>query len=1179
MNILLRRLTGKRNTLIGAALVALILMFAPVNAAAAAQTPTPASVTAAGGAVEANWTIPDIGSPPSESEANKAASNVIENTPNRTLNRWGDAANGFHTKFDGFVGTQLAEMAQRNMLQGGAMAGANSAMKWMSGYTQFAASLNVIDGMGSAMDGIVKTMLGALIGTAGNVGTAVLLGLIGMLCVMIAIWRNARAGMARMAREVGAVVVIIAIVFGVGVSALNHNPGQDGYNPSPLSPGWLVKGVNDSITTLTAAPAKAFVDSVETAVWGEEPGVDLSNGLGCSAYTQAMKTAFDDAVATGTSSTKSMKTIAQVTDSMWDSTGLYVWTKTQAGYDNPYAAKVYCRILDFRDAAPGTAAYTTWVAAANTYRSAAGTAMSNNIRNDAPVRAAFAPSGSADTMASIVAWAACKPTGFSGGRFHWQWEKGWQGFRGGIEHAGRMDGYEMTASNADSECQKWWDAAAGDDIPDIFDVKGEGGWISDRSAAAAEADDVRDFLTAVTGVNPWGGFTGVMSYAAGAYLTLGAFLVIDTIVVVAKLFAAMFILSLWFVLIGAMFRPSEMKDRLAKTFNKFLGTAVFAALTTLILTFVIVFARALIRVGIDLWGAGSIMSMLWSGLAPVLALVLVHVMFTKVFKLPSPVSLRGAQAWGKAGMSGAVGNAVGAGVGSYMGSRLGTMAKGAAKAAGSGMLNKVSGGRIGRPVGARSQMQPAGAKTTAESIAARVDAGEKLTAKEQKLLDKTTAAEEFEKTKREWQLAAETEQAGKKIARQEERDAKRADRADLRSARREFRAEHGVAAPGDLAGALAVAASGVVTAVRDRAGQATSTVAAKTGVTAVSGELARRRAVRRDAVAARKADAATRRAMRGQVTGRSAVQAGSALSATSAAMGTAAGAATRAGWGVTTSAFGPAADAARKAAAGAAGSAAAQMVSMMGGAGAAAALAAAAGASRRRDVGARPVVGQEAPAVAVVPETPVTEVAVTPISVDVSVQLPMPNGAGAVKITPAHVHAPSLPVGAVRRTPPARNIPVAQAREQASAAVKRVAAAVDGPAAASHAVRQQAWKTADAGRAKVTEVANSKRVVGARADAAIVRGMVRNGADTVRQSDLFRDSEAVAKRTAQVVAKSAQAAVEGARLVAERKQNNAEVLAQYRARRDAAAQASTPAVRMEGDGGNTPATPKAIKES
>lgn len=61
--------------------------------------------------------------------------------------------------------------------------------------------------------------------------------------------------------------------------------------------------------------------------------------------------------------------------------------------------------------------------------------------------------------------------------------------------------------------------------------------------------------------------------------------------------------------------------------------------------------------------------MLWSGFAPFTALILVHLPFTKVFKMPSPVTIGGARAWHKADASGALSTAAAAGVRARFGFR------------------------------------------------------------------------------------------------------------------------------------------------------------------------------------------------------------------------------------------------------------------------------------------------------------------------------------------------------------------------------------------------------------------------------------------------------------------------------------------------------------------------------
>jgi len=1235
---LLRRVTRFRFALGFAGAAVLLLMASPAAHATTGQPPSGAT-SASSRIVEAGWLIPDDYAP-SDSTVNERTKNYISGTMMRTLNRWGDASNGFHTKYDGFIGSQLADMAQRNWNQGSAMAFGNWAMTVTSEFTQFAVNLDIINGLGAAMDGIAKTMLSALIGVTGGAGAGVLFGVIAILSVLLAIWRNSRGGLARMAREVGAVIAVIAVVFGIGITTLNYNPGQgDTYKPAPVSPGWFVKGVNDSITSLTALPAKTFVDGIEGAVWGNElRDSTLGGGLGCSKYTAAMSASFERGISATTTSSKSQVAIAQVTDSLWDSTGLYVWAKTQGGYQNPYAAKVYCRILDFRNgSSPRSNASMTYLAALNSGYGATATSLSNAITTDANLRAPFAPSSSENTTASIVAWAACKPTGFSGGRFSWAWEADWVGFKGGT---GNM-GFEMTGSNANDECQKWWEATSptdssgkatgGQDVPDIFDVKGDAGWISEHTATAAGTTQVRDFLNALTGVNPWGGTLGVVSYAGGAAMTMGAFAFIDVVVIIAKLFAAMFIIALWFVLIGAMFRPSEMKDRLGKTVNKFLGTAVFAALTTLILTFVVIFTRALIRIGIDIWGGGSIGSMLWSGLAPVLALVLVHIMFTKVFKLPSPVSLRGAQAWSKSGMSGALGAGVGAGVGSFMGTRLGSMAKGAAVRAGNAAVNaglsKVSGGRLGGASGTRSAMAPSGSKPAglSEELSARVDAGEQLTRKEQKTVDKTLAGLQADKTKRDWTLANEAAE-----------DQKRLDAADLRSARREYRQEAGVAAPGDIAGAIAAGASGLAASVGAGARRAGVIVSDKTGLTALRSELGSRRAIRREAIAARRAGAAEQKTMREGMAAKGAASLAAANASAAAALTGAEAAAKRALWGASAVAGTASSAGAKLSAAAANGAAASQAVSMMGGSGGGAALAGAiaaglgsgGGGASTTSPGSRaassPIMVTDRSAPAAVTDVITPQVEATPVvqkrdvivaaagashvrrvggpvaRVDVpagtmvgDVRTVAPVRATAVgepqvRVSASQIAKGGQPAGVSGRpTPVARGASIADAQSAVTPAVRRAASVINAPANAAHAARQQAWKAHDAAGEKVQQVVNTRTVQAALNDARVTRAAVGVGVDAVKGSAAYRGAEKAAQRAAATIAKGAARAAAGAQALSERKANNAAVLASYRSKRAALADAqqlaedvvqhSGGAVRMK-DEGNTPGSAQAKDE-
>jgi hypothetical protein len=119
---------------------------------------------------------------------------------------------------------------------------------------------------------------------------------------------------------------------------------------------------------------------------------------------------------------------------------------------------------------------------------------------------------------------------------------------------------------------------------------------------------------------------------------------------------------------------------------------VFSFGISLILSLIAVITKLLIDVGNGLGGPGNPVTLLWAGAAPIIALVVLHHIFTKVLKMPSPISPAGALAWGTAG------GAAGAAIGSSLVNRAQNRAKGAAMQAARGGLHKATGGRLGAPM-------------------------------------------------------------------------------------------------------------------------------------------------------------------------------------------------------------------------------------------------------------------------------------------------------------------------------------------------------------------------------------------------------------------------------------------------------------------------------------------------
>ncbi|WP_433673888.1 hypothetical protein [Microbacterium gorillae] len=673
----------------------------------------------------------DFDTPPNKEDAEKS----IYDSQYRSINRWGDATTSFFTKYDGFVGTQLIDQAQRGLNQSLAMSVGNFFSNATSNFTQWAVSFSAIDTLGASIDDITGQIVRALFtmdGSGGAVGSALITGLM-LVLVLIIMWQSARNGGAVvMARRLTALVLVFAMLFAMANAALSGGGTTDekGYHPVILSPGWVVKSVNDTVGSIANVPASLFVDGIQTI--GATENEKAGNNLSCANFQVAMNTRLTEQQESATNAgSGGLVAITTVMDQLSESTGLETWKKIQTGFNNPFGENVYCRILEERSTAstPFWSAYLTGGGAGTGWMQPV---FSTHVGENAP----FAPNTPNNTAATYVAWAACTPTEVVDAQIRWKWTDGWVGFQGGVNGIGGAPEATMDAGNADENCKAWWNAVSVDgaeqNIPNIFDISGEAGWIDDRTKniEGAGRDQVRDFLYALTGVNATGGATATGAYAVSSFMQFLAFGSLDVVTVIAKLFNSMFTFAIWFVLLGALFSRNPFKERIVKSFNKFLGVTVFASMMTAIMTFIVIFSRILIGLGNGMFGPGSLFGMLWAGFAPITALILVHLMFTKVFRMPSPVTVSGVRAWSKASASGTLGAAaaggVGAGVGAALtnrartlGNKAGDAAKAQSKRAGSAALYKATGGRFGQTLAqTRRSAMNAGSSTRARDAEA-----------------------------------------------------------------------------------------------------------------------------------------------------------------------------------------------------------------------------------------------------------------------------------------------------------------------------------------------------------------------------------------------------------------------------------------------------------------------------
>lgn len=684
----------------------------------------------------------------------------------RTVNRWSDTASRFFYKFDSLFGPDLLNLAQRGMAERMYLSAGNTMQGVTSDMVRSAVTFEPLNSVGSMIDK-VTAQVAKIFTSSGGVGSMLLVAIIvGVL--LGTMWRTMRSGGSLMLvlRRMGGIVVIVGLVFSMAFSAVNaqDDPKDKAgtYNPAVMTPGWIVKKINDSVSFLAQVPAQGFVDGISPLIkpdgtGGAQPAMQVNGEsfpeyftdgvLDCGVYVENMERRLSDNQDLVANS--SAVAITAVMDSLWDTSGLHLWKSVQTGGGNPYGDASYCHILDLMND--------------NTLEKNNGVTLTLDDYNggslfwklnypkgeDGPVLSELAPftaTTNYNKAASATAWAACKATDISkNGNIAWEWRDGWAGFLGGASDKGGhiqmvdkkdaelVDGADASVT-AEKACSTWWTSKADTRYNDnagaaVFDVNGDLAKVINNARHADSPGLIVNFLTSLHGTADAGGFAAPV-YAGSSVLQFLAFGFLSLITYIARLLLVVFAIAMILVLVGALFTPRP-GESLGKSFSKFLGLTIIGSILTLVMTFVVLFTRIVITLGESMFGVvgiGSSISMVWAGLAPLIALVLVHLLFTKIFHMPSPVSIKGAQAWGTAGISGALGAAAGAGVGAAVGSRLGSAAKrqigNASRKVGGAALDKM-GLKTGQ--GKRRSEMGAGPKQRDAPAVATAEGGEEST--------------------------------------------------------------------------------------------------------------------------------------------------------------------------------------------------------------------------------------------------------------------------------------------------------------------------------------------------------------------------------------------------------------------------------------------------------------------
>ena len=624
-------------------IVGLLLGMFIVAAASLAAAPAASADVPPQGTSQASNNGSSICSPPHQVSLGGDQVSSLSLLP---IDRWSSAASASqHTRLDANFG-DMTQKVQRGAIDSMAFAAGNTMWQAATELTGFATRFCLLDTMGLTADKGAAT-LGNAIMSSGLVAAVVGFGL------LLLLWRTARRGSpADMWKNVTKTVIILGL-FGILIAGAAQTTGTDPGNNNQGasdnhttfgtgSPGWFADRVNRTVSSLASVPAESLASQSATLV--NPDNVD-GGSLSCNTYLKNLHDAYTRSYG-GSAASNLQAAIPLTLSSMWENSGMVAWRNAQFGAENPYSIQMYCRQLENIAGAkvilpPNTKG--TAADLANTQFALSGVGPGSNANKDS---AAWVMPGGLEVDRAMVAWAACRS---ADGGATWTVDPGWANISGDNK---------ITKEN----CTDWWTKplyGSNSFSPSKTGFNWEDSQ-TDIAQKAAGQPGVQNFLLNWHGNANSAATVVALTFAASSLIILLVFGVLALAIIIAKVAAIVMILVALLVLLIALI-PSKGDSNKALAFGKFyVGLTIFAFGIQFLFALISLVTGFLVIAGARQFGPGSILSMIWTGFAPVTAVVVLHLIFTKALKMPSPFKPSAALAYGTA--AGGIGAGVGAGI-------------------------------------------------------------------------------------------------------------------------------------------------------------------------------------------------------------------------------------------------------------------------------------------------------------------------------------------------------------------------------------------------------------------------------------------------------------------------------------------------------------------------------------
>jgi hypothetical protein len=562
------------------------------------------------------------------------------------LNRWGGLV-PVHTKLSwNPAGGDLGSKLQRDGVVTMGLSAGNGAWGVASGVVENATNFCVGSSIVQGVDNAIGTVGSALFGS----GVIAIIFISGIAILIFRMRKNGSFDSSEWMRICMAAGVLAMLVFGA-VQSTTNNGGSLGKG----SPAWWSVRINQSVEQVAKIPAASLNDFATKTVNAAEPAARTS----CAVYRANLREKYVAALKAvgGESTGESLGIVQSSIDRMWQDSGLRAWQAASFGTGNPWGDEVGCHLLE-RDR---------------------GTPVTEQIELSGLPNAATKPdafiwnagdNNQEDRM--LVAWAACEYKSND-----WQLRDGWKDLDGASDEACK------DAFNGDSSFD-------GDGT--ILD------WPADAEEIRTKTVDypyITDFLLSLHGNENGSAMMIALAYMPAAVISLGVYGIFGVAIFAAKVYMLFLGALAVAMLIRSLF-PGQ-RDAILPITKKYVGIAIFVFGASLILSLIAVVTSALVAAGTggSTGSTISVWSVVWSSLAPVAALILVHQLF-KQSGAPSPFTPSAALKWGAVlGGGGAL-----AGVGldramSQVGNRGRRLARGASSTAADALMGRRASKRIG----------------------------------------------------------------------------------------------------------------------------------------------------------------------------------------------------------------------------------------------------------------------------------------------------------------------------------------------------------------------------------------------------------------------------------------------------------------------------------------------------